>query len=195
MQCVFSSLFRPITKLMWIPACNETNLQADTQWKGKGIRETTLLINGFKPKTTKSSFCRPAGCFNDCGMGPYVGLSSSSSSIYSIVSGPRPLHAYTHSVNLTKTFRYTYTWKQRIGIAGRIVNLTPHNKSFNALALAFNGHWNITLLTTKQLIYYPTHEIFFKVKPIYTNFARFLVTFLLLHFRSSRHLILEGRYQ
>ena len=55
MQCVFSSLFRPITKLMWIPACNETNLQADTQWKGKGIRETTLLINGFKLKTTKSS--------------------------------------------------------------------------------------------------------------------------------------------
>ena len=28
MQCVFSSLFRPITKSMWIPACNETNLQA-----------------------------------------------------------------------------------------------------------------------------------------------------------------------
>ena len=26
MQCVFSSLFRPMTKLMWIPACNETNL-------------------------------------------------------------------------------------------------------------------------------------------------------------------------
>ena len=76
MQCVFSSLFRPITKLMWIPACNETNLQADTQWKGKGIRETTLLINGFKLKTTKSSSCRPAVCFNDCGMGPDVGLSS-----------------------------------------------------------------------------------------------------------------------
>ena len=76
MQCVFSSLFRPITKLMWIPACNETNLQADTQWKGKGNRATTLLINGFKPKTTKSSSCRPAVCFNDCGMGPDVGLSS-----------------------------------------------------------------------------------------------------------------------
>ena len=76
MQCVFSSLFRPITKLMWIPACNETNLQADTQWKGKGIRETTLLINGFKLKTTNSSSCRPAVCFNDCGMGPDVGLSS-----------------------------------------------------------------------------------------------------------------------
>ena len=59
---VFSSLFRPITKLMWIPACNETNLQADTQWKGKGIRETTLLINGFKLKTTKLSSCRPAVC-------------------------------------------------------------------------------------------------------------------------------------
>ena len=57
MQCVFSSLFRPIIKLMWIPACNETNLQANTQWKGKGIRETTLLINSFKPKTTKSSSC------------------------------------------------------------------------------------------------------------------------------------------
>ena len=70
MQCVFSSLFRPITKLMWIPACSETNLQADTQWKGKDIREITLSINGFKPKTTKSSFCRPAVCFNDCGMGP-----------------------------------------------------------------------------------------------------------------------------
>ena len=69
MQCVFSSLFRPITKLMWIPACNETYLQADTQRKGKGIRETTLLINGFKLKTTKSSSCRPAVCFNDCGMG------------------------------------------------------------------------------------------------------------------------------
>ena len=76
MQCVFSSLFRPITKLMWIPACNETNLQTDTQWKWKGIRETTLLINGFKLKTTKSSSCRPAVCFNDCGMGPDVGLSS-----------------------------------------------------------------------------------------------------------------------
>ena len=75
MQCVFSSLFRPITKLMWIPACNETNLQADTQWKGKGFRETTSLINGFKLKTTKSSSCRPAVCFNDCGMGPDVGLS------------------------------------------------------------------------------------------------------------------------
>ena len=75
MQCVFSSLFRPITKLMWIPACNETNLQADTPWKGKDIRETTLLINGFKLKTTKSSSCRPAVCFNDCGMGPDVGLS------------------------------------------------------------------------------------------------------------------------
>ena len=62
MQCVFSSLFRPITKLMWIPACNETNPQADTQWKGKGIRETTLLINGCKLKTTKSSSCRPAAC-------------------------------------------------------------------------------------------------------------------------------------
>ena len=73
---VFSSLFRPITKLMWIPACNETNLQADTQRKGKGIWETTLLINGFKLKTTKSSSCRPAVCFNDCGMGPDVGLSS-----------------------------------------------------------------------------------------------------------------------
>ena len=76
MQCVFSRLFTPITKLMWIPASNETNLQADTQWKGKGIRETTLLINGFKPKTTKSSSCRPTVCFIDCGMGPYVGLSS-----------------------------------------------------------------------------------------------------------------------
>ena len=76
MQCVFSSLFRPITKLMWIPACNETNLQADTQWKRTGITETTLLINGFKPKTTQSSSCRSAVCFNDCGMGPYVGLSS-----------------------------------------------------------------------------------------------------------------------
>ena len=76
MKCVFSSLFRPITKLMWIPACNETNLQADTQWKGKGIRETNLLINGFKLKTTKSSSCRSAVCFNDCGMGPDVGLSS-----------------------------------------------------------------------------------------------------------------------
>ena len=76
MQCVFSSLFRPITKLMWIPACNETDLQADTQWKGKGIRETTLLINDFKLKTTKSSSCRPVVCFNDCGMGPDVGLSS-----------------------------------------------------------------------------------------------------------------------
>ena len=76
MQCVFRSLFRPITKLMWIPACNETNLQASTQWKGKGITETTLLINGFKPKTSESSPCGPAVCFNDCGMGPYVGLSS-----------------------------------------------------------------------------------------------------------------------
>ena len=76
MQCVFSSLFRPITKLMLIPACNETNLQADTQWKGKGIRETTLAINGFKLKTTKSSSCWPAVCFNDCGMGPYMGLLS-----------------------------------------------------------------------------------------------------------------------
>ena len=76
MQYVFSSLFRPITKLMWIPACNETNLQADTQWKGKGIRETTLLINVFKLKTTKSSSCRPAVCFNDCGLGPDVGLSN-----------------------------------------------------------------------------------------------------------------------
>ena len=75
-QRVFSSLFRPMTKLMWIPACSETNLQADTQWKGKGIRETTLLINGFKLKATKSSSCRPAVCFNDCGMGPDVGLSS-----------------------------------------------------------------------------------------------------------------------
>ena len=46
MQCVFSSLFRPITKLMWIPACNETNLQADTQWKGKAIREFQWLWNG-----------------------------------------------------------------------------------------------------------------------------------------------------
>ena len=46
MQCVFSSLFRPITKLMWIPACNETNLQADTRWKGKGIREFQWLWNG-----------------------------------------------------------------------------------------------------------------------------------------------------
>ena len=53
-QCVFSSLIRPITKLMWIPACNETNLQADIHWKGKGIRETTLLINGFKLKTTSA---------------------------------------------------------------------------------------------------------------------------------------------
>ena len=44
----------------------------DTQWKGKGVRETTLLINGFKPKTTKSSSCRPAVWFNDCGMGPRV---------------------------------------------------------------------------------------------------------------------------
>ena len=61
---------------MWIPACNEANLQADTQWKRKGIKETTLLINGFKPKTTKSSSCRPDVCFNDCGMGPHVGLSS-----------------------------------------------------------------------------------------------------------------------
>ena len=52
------------------------NLQTDTHWKGKGIRETTLLINGFKPKTTKSSSCRPVVCFNDCGMGRYVGLSS-----------------------------------------------------------------------------------------------------------------------
>ena len=67
---------------------------------------------------------------------------------YSIALGPRPLQAYTHSVNSTNTFRYTYTWKQRIGMmAGRIINLTPH-KSFNALALVFNGHWNITLLTT-----------------------------------------------
>ena len=31
-----------MTKLMWIPACNETNLHVDTQLKGKGIRETTL---------------------------------------------------------------------------------------------------------------------------------------------------------
>ena len=84
MQCVFSSLFRPITKLMWIPACNETNLQADSQWKGKGIRETTLLINGFKPKTAKSSSCRPAVCFNDCGMGPHVG--SWSFSLFSVNS-------------------------------------------------------------------------------------------------------------
>ena len=85
-------------------------------------------------------------------------LRSSSSSIYSIALGPRPLQAYTHSVNLTNTFRYT--WKQRIGMTGWIVNLTPH-KSFNALALVFNGHWNITLLTTKHLqIYYPIHELF-----------------------------------
>ena len=84
MQCVFSSLFRPITKLMWIPACNETNLQADTQWKGKGIRETTWLINGFRLKTTKSSSCRPAVCFNDCGMGPDVGLSFSVNSLWII---------------------------------------------------------------------------------------------------------------
>ena len=35
-------------------------------------------------------------------------------------------------------------------MAGKIVNLTPQ-KSFNALALVFNGHWNINLLTTKQL--------------------------------------------
>ena len=68
MQCVFSSLFRPLTKIMWIPACNETNLQADTQRKGKGIRETTLFINGFKLKTTKLSSCRLAVCFSDCGM-------------------------------------------------------------------------------------------------------------------------------
>ena len=59
-----------MTKFMWIPACNETNLQADTQWKGKGTRETTLSIKGFKPKTTKSSPCRSAFCFSDCGMGP-----------------------------------------------------------------------------------------------------------------------------
>ena len=116
------------------------------------------------------------------------------SSIYSIALGPRPLQAYTHSVNLTNTFRYTYTWKQRIGMAGRIVNLTPH-KSFNALALVFNGHWNITLLTTKHLlIYYPIHELFSEQNR-YANFARFLVTFLLLHFIRSRHLIMEGRYQ
>ena len=42
MQCVLSSLLtEPITKLMWILACNETNLWADTQWKGKVIRVTT----------------------------------------------------------------------------------------------------------------------------------------------------------
>ena len=42
MQCVLSSLLtESITKLMWILACNETNLWADTQWKGKVIRVTT----------------------------------------------------------------------------------------------------------------------------------------------------------
>ena len=34
---------------------------------------------------------------------------SSSSSIYWIALGPMPPQAYTHSENLTKTFRYTYT--------------------------------------------------------------------------------------
>ena len=44
--------------------------------KRKVIRETTLLINGFNPKTTKSSSFRQAVCFNDFAKGPYVGLSS-----------------------------------------------------------------------------------------------------------------------
>ena len=44
MQCVLSSLLtESITKLMWILACNETNLWADTQWKGNVIRVTTWL--------------------------------------------------------------------------------------------------------------------------------------------------------
>ena len=38
--------------------------------------ETIELVNGFKPKMTRSSSCRPAICFNDCRKGPYVGLPS-----------------------------------------------------------------------------------------------------------------------
>ena len=73
MQCVFSTLFVFTTKLMWISAYNESHLQADTQWKGNVIRETTLLINGFRPTCWPT--CRPAVCFNDCRKGPHVGLS------------------------------------------------------------------------------------------------------------------------
>ena len=74
---VFSAVcLGPLTKLMWIPACNQINLQADTQWKGKVIRETTFLINGFKPKTTKSPSCWPDVWFNDRGKCPYVCLSN-----------------------------------------------------------------------------------------------------------------------
>ena len=36
--------------------------------KRKGHQRDNL-INGFKPKTTKSSSCRPAVCFDDCGTG------------------------------------------------------------------------------------------------------------------------------
>ena len=44
MQCVLSSLLtESITKLMWILACNETNLWADTQWKGKGHQSDNLI--------------------------------------------------------------------------------------------------------------------------------------------------------
>ena len=44
--------------------------------KERASERQLLLINGFKLKTTKSSSCRPAVCFDDCGMGSDVGLSS-----------------------------------------------------------------------------------------------------------------------
>ena len=75
MQFVFSSLFEPTTKLMWIPTCDESNLQSDTQWKRKVTRETTMLVNGFKPKVINSSSCRPAVCFNEwLWIGPSCGF-------------------------------------------------------------------------------------------------------------------------
>ena len=86
---------------------------------------------------------------------------------HSIDLGPMPLQAYTHPIN--NALRYTYTWKQRIGMAGRIVNLTPF-RLFNALAPAFNGYCNIILLTNQHvLIYYPC-MIFFQWK---TDFSKF----------------------
>ena len=85
MQCVFSSLFRPITKLMWIPACNETNLQADRySMKRKARQRDNFVIQWLQAETTKSSSCPPPVCFNDCGMGPRVGLSSFSFSVNSL---------------------------------------------------------------------------------------------------------------
>ena len=92
MQCVFSSLFRPITKLMWIPACNETILQADRYSMKRKGRQRDNFVNQwlhwsrFKPKTTESSSCRPAVCFNYCGMGPHVGYRVSHCPTFSVNS-------------------------------------------------------------------------------------------------------------